>query len=157
MSNSDRLATIELYRNEDGTIQMQHIHWIGKPWDGFWQYNAISEEDLNKILGMLKPPEVPESCAECEYRFSLFIPNESFCCRLVKGKIKTFSGEEDPENGLSPAEAQAREITGDEAPGNLYWSIGSDRWYVTSGTSSTGLFYGQGAALTAEAKKQLYR
>lgn len=34
---------------------------------------------------------------------------------------------------------------------------GSDRWYVTSGTSSTGLFYGQGAALTAEAKKLLYR
>ena len=98
MTNRDRLATIELYRNEDGTIQMQHIHWIGKPWDGFWQYNTISEKDLNKILGMLKLPEVPEACAECEYRFSLlFNPNESFCCRLVKGKIKTFSGEEDPE------------------------------------------------------------
>lgn len=98
MTNRDRLATIELYRNEDGTIQMQHIHWIGKPWDGFWQYNAISEEELNKILGMLKPPEVPEACAECEYSLFLVLnPNESLCCRLVKGKIKTFSGEEDPE------------------------------------------------------------
>lgn len=33
---------------------------------------------------------------------------------------------------------------------------GSDRWYVTSGTSSTALFYDQRAGLTAEAKKHLY-
>ena len=33
---------------------------------------------------------------------------------------------------------------------------GSDRWYVTSGTSSTGLFYDQRGALTAEARKKLY-
>ncbi len=33
---------------------------------------------------------------------------------------------------------------------------GSDRWYVTSGTSSTGMFYDQRAGLTAEAKSKLY-
>ena len=33
---------------------------------------------------------------------------------------------------------------------------GSDRWYVTSGVSSSGLFYDQRAALTAEARKKLY-
>ncbi len=33
---------------------------------------------------------------------------------------------------------------------------GSDRWYVTSGTSSTGLFYDQRSALTAEARSKLY-
>ena len=33
---------------------------------------------------------------------------------------------------------------------------GSDRWYVTSGTSSSGLFYDQRSALTAEAKSKLY-
>lgn len=98
MSNRDSLAAIELYRNEDGMIQMQHIHWIGKPWDGLWQYNTISEEELNKILGMLKPPKVPKACAGCEYGdFFPFNSNELFCCRLVIGKIKTFSGEEDPE------------------------------------------------------------
>ncbi|MBQ9402112.1 MAG: hypothetical protein IJU38_07045 [Clostridia bacterium] len=49
---------------------------------------------------------------------------------ILDGADFPSAGEEDPENGLSPAEARAREITGDEAPGNLYWSIGSDRWYV---------------------------
>ena len=33
---------------------------------------------------------------------------------------------------------------------------GSDRWYVTSGTSSTALFYDQRAALTAEVRAKLY-
>ncbi len=33
---------------------------------------------------------------------------------------------------------------------------GSSRWYVTSGTSSSGLFYDQSSALTAEAKSKLY-
>lgn len=91
MSNCDKLASIELYRDGDGTLRMKYIHWIGRPWDGFWQYDMISEEDLKKITGMMKPPEVPESCAKCEYRFFLFD------CRLVRGTIKTFSGETDPE------------------------------------------------------------
>lgn len=95
MTNRDRLATIELYRNEDGTIQMQHIHWIGKPWDGFWQYNAISEKDLNKILGMLKPPEVPESCAECEYRLPAWDSKDLFC--RLEGEFRPFCGETEVE------------------------------------------------------------
>ncbi|MBO4363226.1 MAG: hypothetical protein J6U38_03810 [Clostridia bacterium] len=33
---------------------------------------------------------------------------------------------------------------------------GSDRWYVTSGTTSGALFYDQRAGLTAEAKSKLY-
>ena len=33
---------------------------------------------------------------------------------------------------------------------------GSDRWYVTKGTASTGLFYDQRAGLTAAAKEKLY-
>ena len=33
---------------------------------------------------------------------------------------------------------------------------GSDRWYVTSGSSSAGIFYDQRSALTAEAKEKLY-
>lgn len=33
---------------------------------------------------------------------------------------------------------------------------GSDRWYVTNGTASSGLFYDQRAGLTAEAKAKLY-
>ncbi len=33
---------------------------------------------------------------------------------------------------------------------------GSDRWYVTKGTASTGLFYDQRAGLTAVAKAKLY-
>ena len=34
---------------------------------------------------------------------------------------------------------------------------GSDRWYVTSGTTSAALFYDQRAGLTAEAKAKLYQ
>lgn len=34
---------------------------------------------------------------------------------------------------------------------------GSERWYVTSGVSSSGLFYDQRAGLTASAKEKLYR
>ena len=34
---------------------------------------------------------------------------------------------------------------------------GSERWYVTSGISSSGLFYDQRAGLTAEARKKLYQ
>ena len=34
---------------------------------------------------------------------------------------------------------------------------GSDRWYVTSGNASSGLFYDQRAGLTAEAKAKLYQ
>ena len=33
---------------------------------------------------------------------------------------------------------------------------GSDRWYVTNGTASTGLFYDQRAGLTAAARAKLY-
>ncbi|MBQ3893972.1 MAG: hypothetical protein II739_01485 [Clostridia bacterium] len=33
---------------------------------------------------------------------------------------------------------------------------GSDRWYVTSGVTSAGLFYDQRAGLTAEAREKLY-
>ena len=33
---------------------------------------------------------------------------------------------------------------------------GSDRWYVTSGSSSSAVFYDQRSALTAEAKSKLY-
>ena len=33
---------------------------------------------------------------------------------------------------------------------------GSDRFYVTNGTASTGLFYDQRSALTAEAKAKLW-
>ena len=34
---------------------------------------------------------------------------------------------------------------------------GSSRWYVTSGTSSSGLFYDQRAGLTAAAREKLYK
>ena len=34
---------------------------------------------------------------------------------------------------------------------------GSDRWYVTSGNASSGLFYDQRAGLTNEARKKLYQ
>ena len=33
---------------------------------------------------------------------------------------------------------------------------GSDRFYVTKGTASTGLFYDQRAGLTAEARSKLW-
>lgn len=95
MSNRDKLASIELYRYGDGTLRMEYIHWIGKPWDGFWQYNTISKKDLNKILGMLKPPKVPECCAKCEYNLQAWDSKDLFC-RLEK-MFRPFCGETEVE------------------------------------------------------------
>ena len=97
-NENNRLATIQVEQNNDGQYIVKCIHWIGKPWDGFWQEYLVDEEYAKKILDMMPHQDVPETCAKCEY-FWDFGRKPPYSCRLEnkKMKIKTFSGETDPE------------------------------------------------------------
>ena len=64
--NSDRIATLEIYRREDGTYFLHHIRWTGKATDGYWNDTETDQETVDKLLKLTKHP-MPKVCGECDY------------------------------------------------------------------------------------------
>lgn len=97
-----KFASIELYKKDDGNYKLSFIHWIGKPYDGFWQYHEIGEEDVKKILDIFPAHEIPESCKKCDYFWDLD-GKPPYTCRISDPPIRLFDGETVPEKMTIPA------------------------------------------------------